>query len=68
MRAVRRLAQGLIARLSIRTRILLLMLVVIVPAGGAVAWQLTSELRQARPAALSQVRVLAGSSAAPVLA
>lgn len=68
MRAVRRLAQGLIARLSIRTRILLLMLVVIVPAGGALAWQLTSELRQARNAALSQVRVLAGSTAAQVLA
>jgi PAS domain S-box-containing protein len=52
--------------LSIRTRILLLLLAVLVPAAGVLAWLLAADLRQAREAAYARVRILANSTAAGI--
>ena len=44
--------------LSIRNRIILLMLAILLPAAGTVAWLLAADLRHAREAAQAKVQIL----------
>jgi diguanylate cyclase (GGDEF)-like protein/PAS domain S-box-containing protein len=53
-------------RLSIRVRLILLVLAVVLPAAGLVAWLIVEESRDARDVAYARVKVLAQDTAADV--